>query len=154
MATGSFTSPIQIPPGSIGNAHLSNQAGDIIDASKVQPNVQPWSNMGFAIGASYTTGEHPIYTAIGGETIRGFHVQMTSTTSTSITVDLFKNGVSILSSVLTFNTTATRAVQDGTLSSTSLASGDQLSVKITVSTATGSNHARAWCNITLPSLPS
>lgn len=154
MATAQFTVGVQVPSGSIGNAQLSNQAGDIIDCAKVQHSMEPGTDFGFIVGATYTTKDCPVYTARAGDVIRGFHVQMTSTTSTSITVDLLKNGSSILSSVLTFNTNATRAVQDGTLSSTTLSVGDQLSIKMTVTTATGSNHAYAYATVTQATLPS
>ena len=140
-------------PGSIKNTHISNNAADIIDAAKVQPWHQAATNFGLKIGDTPATAEYVVYTAEGNETVLGFHIQMTSGASTNITFDLKKNGSSILSAVVSYTTAGTRTKSDGTLSSTSLVAGDQLSIAMTVTAATGASGPRAWANILKASLP-
>lgn len=140
--------------GSIKNVHISNQLVDNITADKLQPYVSPWTNFNTAIGGTPATREEFVYTAEGNETIRGFHVQLTSGASTNIAFDLKKNGSSILTGTIVFNSSGTRVRQDGTLSSNTLALDDELSMLMTVTSSTGASGVRAWANITKASLPS
>lgn len=139
--------------GSIKNTHISNTAADMISATKVQPFVDPSTNFGLAIAGTPATLEEIIYVAEGAETINGFHTLLTSGASTNITFDLKKNGSSILTGVITYNSAGTRTVKDGTLSSTTLAAGDVLSVAMTVTTSTGASGPRAWANILKAAVP-
>jgi hypothetical protein len=61
---------------------------------------------------------------------------------------LKKNGTTVLSSVVTItNATADRAVVDGTISNTTVAVGDVLSIAFAVSSSTGMQGPFAWCTI-------
>ena len=152
MAT--FTGTFKPDSGSIRNVHISNQAADIIEAAKVQPFVAPSTNFGLAIAAAPSTLEQVLYVAEGNEVINGFHTLLTAGASTDITFDLKKNGSSILTGVITYNSAGTREVKDGTLSSATLVDGDVLSVAMTVNVATGASAPRAWVNIVKASVPS
>jgi hypothetical protein len=68
--------------------------------------------------------------------------------STSITFDLKKNGTAMLSSVITItNTTGDRVVTAGTLSVTTFAADDVLSISMTVSSSTGAQGPFAWIEL-------
>ena len=94
---------------------------------------------GQPIGGTPTTVENIVHVANGAETVIGFHVACYNTGSAaSVTVDLKKNGTSILSGVVTVtNATPSRTKQNATIASPSLVDGDVLSMALTVSSSTG-----------------
>lgn len=76
----------------------------------------------------------------GAGVISKFRVTQTlaATGDSTATIDLYKNGASILSSTIVINNgQADRAITDGALSSTTIAAGDVLEVVQTVSAGTG-----------------
>ena len=84
--------------------------------------------------------EYIVHMANGAETVQSFYVGMNDTgTAASSTFDLLKNGVSILSSVVTVaNTDPDKTKKSGTIASPALVDNDILSVKIVMTTNTGS----------------
>lgn len=130
---------ISLNAGSVGNQHISGAAADIIQASKLQHVYKALTNLGFNIGDTPTTKEQIIYVASGSGTVLIFAAGLNVTgSSTSITFDLKKNGVSILTSVITVtNANTNRQIQDATISSTSFVDEDVFSIAMTVSSSTG-----------------
>lgn len=152
MAT--FTGTLAPDPGSIKNQHVSNQVADIVSADKLQPFIQPRTNFATAIAGTPATREEIVHVASSASTIRGFHTVLTSGASTNITFDLKVNGSSVLSSTVSYTTSGTRVVKDGTLSSTSLVAGDVVSIAMTVTVSTGASGPLAWVNISETQAPS
>jgi len=144
---GKIVGAVTLDAGQITDQHIATSAA--IDADKMQHTYSKGTNFGFVIGGTPTTREEIIDTARATGTIRGFHALLNvDGSSTSITFDLKKNGVSILTAVITItDSTGNRAVQDGTLSSTTLAADDVLSIAMTVSSSTGAQGPYAWVDI-------
>ena len=144
MASSKFTGTFTPGAGIITDEHVSSSAA--IDVTKQKHAYCPRTNFATAIGATPATREEIVWVANAAGTIRGFHALLNDTgTSTSITFDLKKNGTTMLSSVITItHSIADKAVQDGTLSVTSFAADDILSISMTVSSSTGAQGPAAW----------
>ena len=140
---GTFT----LEAGVVVNESIAS--GAAIDADKMQHTYKPGTNFGFVIGGTPTTREEIVYVASQAGTVRGFAALLNETgTSSSITFDLKKNGVTMLSSVVTItNATADRAVTAGTLSVTSFAADDVLSISMAVSSSTGAQGPFAFIEL-------
>jgi hypothetical protein len=138
---------LQLDAGSVEDQHISS--GTKIDADKAQHLYRAWTNFDLAIGGTPVAREEIVHVCEVAGTIRQFAALCNDTgTAASVTFDLKKNGTTVLSSVVTItNATADRAVVDGTLSSTSVAVGDVLSIALAVSTSTGMQGPFAWCTI-------
>ena len=141
-----LTGTLTLDNGSVENDHFSSVAAKALDADKVQPYFVKGTPLGFAIGATPTTREEIVHVATTAGTIRGFHALLNDTgTSTGIVFDLKKNGTTCLgSTVPVTHAMSDRAVQDGTLSVTTLAADDVLSILMTVTTSTGAQGPFAW----------
>lgn len=129
------------PTGGITNAMVAANAG--ISATKVQQQrikVESLANHGSAPAAIRKTIQR-IFGATA--TIGSFSASVTQAiTSGTVTIDLYKNGSSILTAPLTLNSSAGTGgtagdIVDGALSSTALAEGDKLEVVVTVSSPSG-----------------
>ena len=140
---GTFT----LEAGVVVNESIASSAA--IDADKMQHVYKPGTGFGFVIGGTPTTREEIVFVASQAGTIRGFGALLYDTgTSTSITFDLKKNGSTVLSGVVTItNATADRAVQAGTLSVTSFAADDVLSISMAVSSSTGAQGPFAFIEL-------
>jgi hypothetical protein len=138
---------LQLDAGSVEDQHISSTTK--IDADKAQHLYRAQTNFALAIGATPVAREEIVHCCEVAGTIRQFAALCNDTgTSASVTFDLKKNGTSVLSSVVTItNATADKAVVDGTLSSTSVAVGDILSIALAVSSSTGMQGPFAWCTI-------
>lgn len=134
----------EIPTTAIGGS-----ASSPLDCDKIQHLRRPGTNFGFVIGGTPTTREEIVFVAATSGTIRGFHALLNvDGSSTSITFDLKKNGTTCLSSVVTVtHSTGDRVVADGTLSVTSFAADDVLSIAMTVSSSTGAQGPYAWIEL-------
>ncbi len=150
---GKIVGSITLDAGSVTDQHVSSNAA--LDADKMQHVYSAGTGFGFVIGGTPTAREEIVYVAKQAGTIRGFHCLLNvDGSSTSITFDLKKNGSSILSSVVTItDSTGNRVVQDGTLSSTTLAADDVLSIAMAVSSSTGAQGPYAWIDIEENSAP-
>lgn len=120
-----------------------------IQSQSMRHMFKPSTNFGFNVGDTPTAKEPPLYTASGPCTIVGFHGLVNeSGSSASITMDLKKNGVSILSAPIAItNATGDRVIVDGVLTSPTLVAGDVLSVALAVSSSTGMQGPFAWASI-------
>ena len=138
---------LQLDAGSVEDQHISSSTK--IDADKAQHLYRAWTNFALAIGATPVAREEIVHVCEVAGTIRQFAALCNETgTAASVTFDLKKNGASILSSVVTItNATADKAVVDGTLSSTTVAVGDVLSIALAVSTSTGMQGPFAWLTV-------
>ena len=138
---------LQLDAGSVEDQHISSSTK--IDADKAQHLYRAWTNFALAIGATPVAREEIVHVCEVAGTIRQFGALCNDTgTSASVTFDLKKNGATVLSSVVTItNATADKAVVDGTLSSTTVAVGDILSIALAVSSSTGMQGPFAWCTI-------
>jgi hypothetical protein len=118
------------PPAScITNAAIIGAAG--IVATKLEHQFQPvYRQASGAINADATAAIHVGYGATGD--IIGFRAgNITAATgSDTTTVDLKKNGTTVLSAVITLNTAASTTLQTGTLSTTTYVAGDVFTVVI------------------------
>lgn len=148
MAT-KFTGDLILAAGSVGNAHISNVAADVLDCDKLEHLRKPGTNFALAIGGTPAAREEIVFVASTTGVIRGFHALLNDTgTSTSVTFDLKKNGTTCLSSVITITHAATdKAVSDGTLSVTTFAADDIISIQLAVSSSTGAQGPYAWVEI-------
>lgn len=128
---------------------IAGSASSPVDCDKLQHLRRPGTNFGFVIGGTPTTREEIVFVAATAGTIRGFHALLNADgSSTSIAFDLKKNGTTVLSSPITItNTTGDRTVADGTLSVTTFAADDVLSIAMTVSSSTGAQGPYAWAEI-------
>ena len=135
--------------GEVINDNFSGVAANALDADKVQPYIIKGTALGFAIGATPTTREEIVHVVTVAGTIRGFHALLNDTgTATGITFDLKKNGTTCLAAPVSItHGDLDRATVNGTLSMTTLAAGDVLSIAMIVTTATGAQGPFAWVNL-------
>jgi hypothetical protein len=144
-----LTGTLVLDQGSVENDHFSSVASKALDADKIQPYFVKGTPFGFAIGATPTTREEIVHVATVAGTIRGFHALLNDTgTSTGITFDLKKNGTTCLSATVSLTQAdSDRSVKDGTLSVTSIAADDVLSILMTVTSSTGAQGPYAFVNL-------
>lgn len=134
---------------SLKDDYWSAAAADALTVDKQAHVHKGATDFDIVIGTVPTAKEKQVYVVTAVGTIRGFHALLNDTgTVTSVTFDLLKNGVSILTAPITItNANADRSVQDGTLSSASVAIGDVLSIALAVSTSTGAKGPYAWVDV-------
>lgn len=142
-----------IQQGSITGNLISLTAA--IPAACMQHCFKPGTDYGTKIGDAPTTVEKIVYVASGNGSVNGFHgLVNTAGSAASITMDLKKNGSSILSGAITItNATGNRVVVDGTVTSTSFVAGDVFSMLLTESSSTGMEGPYSWASITENSQP-
>lgn len=141
-----FTS-VQLPTGSVRDEQVNSSTN--IDADKLQHLYKAGTNFALAIGGTPVAREEIVFTASTIGTIRGFHCLLNDTgTTTDVSFDLKINGVTALSGVVNITQAISdRAVQDGTLSTTSLAVDDVVSISLVVTSSTGAQGPFAWVEI-------
>lgn len=143
-----FSGTLTLDPGSVANQHISNAAADQIDSSKQKHIHRAMTNFDLAIGGTPATREEVVYVATAAATVKLFRAMLYDTgTSTSVTFDLKKNGSTILSGTISVtHSDSDRTVKDGTISNTTLAADDVLSILLTVSSSTGAQgpYSEVW----------
>jgi hypothetical protein len=132
--TGSnrFLGDVTLPDGCIDDDTLDPSAD--LGAEKLEHQYEPLLAQTHAdLNVAARRVVHRVRGLTG--TIEGFFCGNTvaATGGDSTTIDLYKNGASILSAAVTLNSGAGVAAQAGTLSATSLVAGDVLSVVVTIS---------------------
>jgi len=145
---------VQHKAASVTNADIAAGAG--IDYSKVDSLAIAISNFALAIGATPVAREEIVHTCRAAGTMRFFYAGLNDTgTSTSVTYDLKKNGTTMLSAVVTVaHTDSDRQNKQGTLSVTTVAAGDVISMQLAVSSSTGAQGPFSVCGISYESTPS
>lgn len=138
---------VRLETGSVVDEMVSSATN--IDADKLEHIHKAGSNFGLAIGGTPVAYEEIVYVAEVASTIRGFHAMLNDTgTSTSCTFDLKINGTTALSGVVTItHGEADKAVLDGTLTTTTLAVDDVVSIALAQSANTGAQGPYAWAVI-------
>lgn len=130
---GSINNPgsIEYPALSITNAHVSTSAA--IAGSKMQRNA-PW--LGSQQGAA---ADRTVQVFMkGAATLAMFTLWCGTPPSgaNTVTIDLQKNGATVLTAVVTFNSSTTGNTEyTGTIDTTALADGDRLAVVINETTS-------------------
>lgn len=126
---------LSVPALAVGNSAIAAAAG--IEASKLQHQHQPVFAQPNTTATSETRALHVCYGATG--TVIAFRAGSIAINAgaATVTVDIKKNGTSILSAPITLNSSNTnRVVAAGTISTPGLVAGDLLEV-VTVATAGG-----------------
>lgn len=139
---------------SITNLHVSPSAD--LPSSCVRHIFKPGTDFGLGIAGTPAAAEKIVHVCTGTGTILGFHGLVNADgSSASITMDLLKNGVSILSAPIALtNATGDRVAVDGVLTSPSTVDGDVLSIELATSSTTGMQGPFAWLVIEEVSVPS
>lgn len=144
----------RIKPGTIIGTDVSLSAD--IPAEAVRHTFTPTTDFGIDYASAPTSKTAWLYVFTGAGSVKGFHaVCADSGSSASITVDLQKNGSSILSAPITItNATGDGVVVDGTLSGvTTCVAGDKLTAVVVVSSSTGMQGLWAWATVQETSSP-
>ena len=134
---GKFLGDISVGGKTYCTDSIENQKGSpILDADDVQPNrIASYARSGTAAAATCW-----IYTARGAVTIKAVKAGLISvcTGNATVTVDVKKNGTTILSSTISLSSSqSNRDEVAGTLSVTSMVAADILEVVVTVDVGTG-----------------
>lgn len=135
--TGTLTAgAMNVPASSVGNTEVEAQAN--ISASKLEHQ----HNLNVALfdhATSVVAKRQAIFRAESNCTIDevGAYVTVAAGASTTVTIDILKNGTTVLTSTISI-TNAQTAYQEvaGTVSSSSLVAGDKLEANVTI---TGAN---------------
>lgn len=136
------TAPVQ------GNQIAPLTSAQNVPASVCQFQFKAPTNFGLKIGDTPVAAEVIAYQADGAGQLTGFHGSVvTPGSSASVTLDLLKNGVTVLSATITLtNASTARAIYNGTISALTFVAGDLFSIKITVSSSTGMSGVSAYLN--------
>ena len=136
------TVPIQgsdIAPTSIANN---------ISVNSMQYMISRGTSFGLPIGGTPVAAEYWVYTGNNSGVLTGFHASVTTPGSAaSVTLDLKKNGTSVLSITINLtNTSTARTNYSGTISTPSYSAGDEFTIALSVSSSTGMAGVKAWMN--------
>lgn len=139
---------------SVTKTHVSPTAD--LQSSSLRHIFKPGTDFGLGIAAAPSAAEKIVHVCTGTGTILGFHGLVNADGSAaSITMDLKKNGVSILSAPIALtNSTGDRVAVDGVLTSPSTVDGDVLSIELATTSTTGMQGPFAWLVIEEVSVPS
>ena len=137
-------SSVLYKPDSINENHASPTAN--FPASILTHRHKPSSHFGLEIDGTVAAYEEIVFVADHDCTIQSFHAKLNGANSTGGTAsfDLKKNGTTVLSSTVDITNSEGTNVQDGTLSTTTLAQGDVLSMQLSITTGTDGTGPLAW----------
>lgn len=141
------TGAVNLPAGSVANAAIASVAD--IDASKMEHQYE--LTLSGALGAAAATEArviHVVYGATGAILAFRAGAVVAAGTSTTLSIDLKKNGTTVLSAPISLsNAQAAYQLASGTVAVPGLVSGDVLTAHATLS---GSNAAQGWfCQVVL-----
>lgn len=129
-------SQLAVPAGAIGDGQVAPAAG--IQATKLEHQHRLMYAQQNSTAVAEAKVVYVCYGASGSVVDFRAGCIAVCTGDATITVDLLKNGTSILASALVLNSSDTnRVAKQGTVSSSTLAAGDVLEVAVTVSAGTG-----------------
>lgn len=139
---------VDLPASCVSNSHIDSSAA--IAASKLQhQHPVHWQQPNTAA----TTETRVIYRCYGATgTILGVYAGSIAKAvgDSTVTVDVKKNGTTILTGVITLdNANTNRVAEAGTLSVTTLAAGDVLEVVITATVGTGTLPTGVFATVTV-----
>lgn len=123
--------------------------GERIKLASLQVLHRASTNFDTAIGGTPAGRESVLYIASTTGVIRGFYALLTDTgTSTDIDFDLKKNGTTVLSAAVNItNADSDGTVKSGTISDSTIAADDYISIAMTVTSSTGAQGPYAWAEI-------
>jgi hypothetical protein len=133
-------------PNCIKDAHVAADAG--LQTNKMEHKHRKSYSQPLSAAASETKTLHVVIGTTG--TVKAFKAGSITVCAgnATVTLDLKKNGTSILSAVITLNNANTaRIAVAGTISSTTLAAGDWLEVVITATIGTGTLATGVFCEL-------
>lgn len=137
-----------VPDGTVDNAGVAADAG--IEDTKLQHQHRIGFDQPNTAATSETRAKFRCYGATG--IIRAFHAGSIAAAvgDSTVTVDLRKNGVSVLTAVITLdNANAARVAEAGTLAITTLVAGDVLEIVTVATIGTGTLPTGVFASITL-----
>lgn len=144
-----FISATKIVPsdGTVNDAKVADSPA--ISVTKLVHLHKPGTNFGLKIGDAPVSAEFPVFIASGACAIRAFKgVLQDCGTNEDIDFDLKINGVSALTGVLNMTHADTDKVpKTGTLSTATLAAGDNVTISCTATTVTTAKGPFAWLEI-------
>ena len=146
--TVTFRGGCVLPPSVVGNDQVS--AVSPIGAAKVEHQYMPI--LAQPHGTAAVADRRVVHVARSAGTVEQFRAGpvVPATGDSTVTVDLRKNGTTVLSSgVLIESSTAAYAVLSGAIASASYVAGDVLEVVIAVSAGTGTLPQGVWGQATL-----
>lgn len=143
--------PFVVAP--VVGADVSPTAG--IPAQAVQFGFKKVTNFGLAIAAVPVTREEIAWKCDGAGTVNGVHASVeVPGSSASISLDVKKNGSSILAAPLVLtNTSSAGLIYNATVSIPTFAAGDVITFSCTESSNTGMSGLAMWLNGVETSLP-
>jgi hypothetical protein len=130
-----FMGAMAIPAGTVGDTECG--IANPITATKLQHQYE--KHGGQAQGATIVTRTEAAHVAYAAGTVVGLQAMMTGVANAgaaTVTVDVKKNGTSILSALASFGTDAIRTLKTGTVSTPTYSAGDLLEI-VTTATAGG-----------------
>lgn len=134
--------------GAISKAHVAAAAG--IEASKLQHQYERIVSQPNTTATTETRIIHEVYGATAQ--VLGFRAGSIAANvgAATVTVDLRKNGTTILTAVITLNASSVAYVsQAATVTSPNLVTGDVLTVVITATVGGGTLATGVWCQVVL-----
>lgn len=149
FVNGNFSAKTQTAAsGSIADAQVAAGAG--ISATKLQHQHRPGYSQPNTTATTVTTAIYRCFGATGA--VVGFHAGMISKNvgGATVTVDLKKNGASILTGVISLSSADTnRVALAGTISGGTLVAGDLLEVVVTATVGGGTLGTGFFCYATV-----
>ena len=147
-----FVGAVSLPANTIGNSQVATAAAIAGSKTIARRNI----SYAQANSAAATETRH-IFTVYGATaTVLQFAAGSIAKAvgDSTVTIDLKKNGSSILSAVITLdNANTNRILETATLSSTALVAGDMLEVVITATVGTGTLPTGVYCRLMLDEDP-
>ena len=138
--------------GTVADQQVASLAG--INASKLQHGYYFQTNFCGVIGATPTSQEFLAHVANSAGVLQDFSAMLNVVGSANMTVDLLKNGSSVLSAPISLtNALSNRQVATATITTSAYNAGDVFSIKVIVTTGTGASGLMAWAGAVETSPP-
>ena len=130
---------VVLDAGQVHSSHLSSADGQRAGVDKQQHIVIKETNFGLVIGGTPVNDERIVFQAKTAGTFKSFEATLNDTgTTTAVTFDCLKNGVSILSAAVSFtHADSDKTSKSGTITTTTFVAGDIISLKLVQTDNTG-----------------
>lgn len=143
----SFSS-ISLPSGAVGNSSIATAAG--IEAEKLEHHHSVTGNQPNTAATTETRVIHSVYGTTGDVLAFEAGSIVAATGNATVTLDLKKNGTTILTSVVTLDSANTAyIVEAGSIDTAPVVDGDVLSVVIVATVGTGALPTGLFYNLRL-----
>lgn len=152
VVTGNLSAGTQqLPASSVNNAAIAaGVLGNFIDPSKIESRLARFYAQPNTTATTETRAIHYTVGATGVlQTFQAGSIAVAVGAAT-VTIDLKKNGTSVLTAVITLNSSSTaRAAASATFSSTAIVAGDELEIVITATASGGTLPTGVFVNLLL-----